>query len=74
MTASSSFALAPTGQTFPRFAFLRITEDIVNVTHHWMDGNILRKRTDSLQQETAAQLIYTLTDQGFTYTENLSQG
>lgn len=71
MTASS-FALAPAGSVFPRFAFLAITNDQVAVTHHWMDGKVLRKRTDRFAQQTAAQLICTLTDLGYKHTDNLS--
>jgi len=69
---SSSFALAPRGSVFPRFAFLAITNDTIAITHHWKDGETLRKRTDRFAQEKAAALICTLTDLGYVHTENLS--
>ena len=71
MTASS-FALAPAGSTFPRFAFLAITKETIAITHHWKDGETLRKRTDRFPQEKAAALICTLTDLGYKHTDNLS--
>lgn len=72
--ASSSFALAPHGQVFPRFAFLAITKDQISVTHHWTEQGQLRKRTDRLSSETAGQFITTLRNLGYTQTENLSHG
>jgi len=69
---ATSFAIAPKGQTFPRFAFLAITEDRVNVTHHHLDGKVLRKRTDSLSTKAASQLITVLRGLGYHQTERLS--
>ena len=63
---STSFALSPRGDVFPRFAFLAITKDKVNCTHHWKDGETLRKRTDTLSSETAGQFIITLRGLGYT--------
>ena len=63
--ASSSFALAPRGQVFPRFAFLAITKDVISVTHHHMDGDTLRKRTDRLSSERAGQFIIALRGLGY---------
>ena len=71
---SSSFALAPAGQVFPRFAFLALTADKIAVTHHWTEQGILRKRTDRLSSETAGKFIITLRNLGYTQTENLSHG
>ena len=68
---SSSFAITPAGQQFPRFAFLHITRDKVNVTHHHMDGKVLRKRTDTLSAETASQLITALRKLGYSQTTGL---
>lgn len=69
---STSFALSPAGDLqFPRFAFLAITKDKVNCTHHWMDGKVLRKRTDTLSSETAGQFITTLRGLGYTNTPAL---
>ena len=70
MTAST-FAIAPAGQTFPRFAFRALTNGKIACTHHHLDGTILRKRTDSLTDETAAQLIITLRGLGYKETEFL---
>ena len=73
MPTRSSFAFAPAGQTFPRFAFLKLTADTVAVTHHHMDGKILRKRTDRVSTETAARLCSVLVDDmGFEQTTNRS--
>ena len=41
------------------------------IHHHHLDGKILRKRTDSLTDETAAQLIITLRGLGYKETEFL---
>jgi len=66
MTASDTiFALAPAGQVFPRFAFRALSGGKVNCTHHHLDGEILRKRTDTLTDETAGQLITTLRGLGY---------
>ena len=70
-TNSTSFAITPPGQAFPRFAFLAITKEKINCTHHWMDGKILRKRTDTLSSETAGQFITTLRGLGYTTTPAL---
>lgn len=72
--SSSSFALAPIGQVFPRFAFLAITKDQIAVTHHWTEQGILRKRTDRLSSETAGQFIVTLRKLGYKETANMSHG
>ena len=64
--SSSSFALSPAGQVFPRFAFLAITNDQVAVTHHHLDGEILRKRTDRFSTERASQFIVALRGLGYT--------
>ena len=74
MSNSTSFALSPIGQVFPRFAFLAITKDEIAVTHHWTEQGILRKRTDRLSSETAGQFITTLRNLGYSQTENLSHG
>ena len=71
---SSSFALAPAGQVFPRFAFLALTKDQISVTHHWTEQGVLRKRTDRLSSETAGQFICTLRNLGYKQTANLSHG
>ena len=62
---STSFALCPKGQVFPRFAFLKITADTVAVTHHHMDGKILRKRTDRLSTDTAIRFATVLDGLGY---------
>ena len=62
---ATTFAIAPAGQSFPRFAFRAMPNDKVNCTHHWMDGEILRKRTDTLTDTTAGQLIVTLRGLGY---------
>ena len=71
---SSSFALAPAGQVFPRFAFLAITKDQIAVTHHWTEQGVLRKRTDRLGSEAAGAFIVTLRKLGYKQTANLSHG
>ena len=43
----------------------------VNCTHHHMDGKILRKRTDTLEEATAGALIVTLRGLGYKNTEFL---
>ena len=62
---ATTFAIAPAGQQFPRFAFRAMPNGKVNCTHHFMDGKILRKRTDTLEDATAGVLIVTL--RGFGY-------
>lgn len=71
MSNSTPFAIAPAGQQFPRFAFIAMPNGKVNCTHHQMDGKILRKRTDTLTDETAGQLIITLRGLGYKQTEFL---
>ena len=68
---ATTFAIAPAGQTFPRFAFRAMPNGKVNCTHHHMDGKILRKRTDTLTETTAGQLIVTLRGLGYKNTEFL---
>ena len=68
---ASTFAIAPAGQVFPRFAFRALSNGKVSCTHHHKDGNILRKRTDCLTDETAGQLITTLRGLGYKQTEFL---
>ena len=69
MPTRSSFALSPRGQVFPRFAFLKITADVVAVTHHHIDitdgKEILRKRTDRLSTDTASAFITVLNGLGY---------
>ena len=65
---STSFALSPTGQEFPRFAFTAITKDQIQVIHQWTEQGQLRKRTDRLGSETAGQFITTLRNLGYTDT------
>ena len=65
MPTRSSFALCPKGQVFPRFAFLKISDAQVAVTHHHMDGDILRKRTDRLSIDTAARFCSVLDGLGY---------
>ncbi len=65
MPSRSSFALSPRGQVFPRFAFLKITADTVAVTHHHMDGDTLRKRTDRLSTDTAIRFCTVLDGLGY---------
>lgn len=69
---STSFALAPVGQQFPRFAFLALTKDQISVTHHWTKQGMLYKRTDRLSADTAGQFITTLRNLGYRQTDNLS--
>ena len=71
MSNSTPFAIAPAGQTFPRFAFRALSNGKVSCTHHHMDGKVLRKRTDCLTDETAGQLIITLRGLGYKPTEFL---
>ena len=68
---SSTFAIAPAGQVFPRFGFRALSNGKVSCTHHWTDQGILRKRTDCLTDETAGQLITTLRNLGYKPTEFL---
>ena len=65
MSNATPFAIAPAGQQFPRFAFRPMSNGKVNCTHHHMDGKILRKRTDTLEDATAAALIITLRGLGY---------
>ena len=69
MPTRSSFALSPRGQVFPRFAFLKITADVIAVTHHHIDitdgKEILRKRTDRLSTDTASAFITVLNGLGY---------
>mgnify|MGYP001467655668 FL=1 len=71
MSNSTPFAIAPAGQTFPRFAFRALSNGKVSCTHHQMDGKVLRKRTDTLGDATAAALIVTLRRIGYKPTEFL---
>lgn len=71
MSQATPFAIAPRGQQYPRFAFIAQANGKINCTHHHLDGKILRKRTDSLTDETAAQLIITLRGLGYKETEFL---
>ena len=71
MSQATPFAIAPAGQTFPRFAFRALSNGKVSCTHHHMDGKILRKRTDTLGDATAATLIVTLRGLGYKQTEFL---
>ena len=68
----TSYAISPEGQLFPRFAFLKLTDEFVNCTHHWTSQGLLRKRTDRLTIETASQLISTLKSLGYKQTEVLA--
>ena len=63
--SSSSFALSPIGQQYPRFAFLAITKDQIQVIHQWTEQGALHKRMDRLSSETAGQLITTLRNLGY---------
>ena len=65
MSNATPFAIAPAGQQFPRFAFRAMPNGKVNCTHHHMDGEVLRKRTDTLTDKTAGQLIVTLRGLGY---------
>ena len=65
MSNATPFAIAPAGQQFPRFAFRAMPNGKVNCTHHHMDGKVLRKRTDTLEDATAASLIVTLRGLGY---------
>ena len=69
MPTRTSFAFSPKGQVFPRFAFLKITADVVAVTHHHIattDGKeILRKRTDRLGTAAASAFIEVLNGLGY---------
>ena len=71
MSQATPFAIAPQGQCFPRFAFIAMPNGKVNCTHHHMDGKVLRKRTDTLTDKTAGQLITTLRGLGYKPTEFL---
>ena len=68
---STSFAISPVGQEFPRFAFTAMTRDLIQVIHQWTEEDQLYKRTDTLSSETAGQFIKTLRNLGYTETPSL---